>query len=313
MISRLTNLQRGVLAGLVAVLAWSIFNVASKHASEARLLDGWDLVFLRYAVSGPVFLPLFWSRRQYWLGERRWLKAIALAAIAGPGMVFLTMTGFAYAPLEHGAVLNPAFAAIGSIALAVLVGRSALRSHHVVGLLLLVVGLVSISGAGASQPGAWRGDVLFIAAGLLWATFAFHVQKWSLRATDAVSAVAVLGFAVIAPLYLVMRSRGLADVSIPYLGLQGLAQGVAGGIAGTTAFSIAVRHLGAERAGVLPALAPAATLVLGGLVLGKHASGGQWLGMIPLVAGLLVVTGTLSQVLALLRPSRFGAAAATAP
>lgn len=97
--------RRGWAYGLIAAVIWGGFLAASRHAIGAGLHPT-DLAFLRYLVAGAILLPWFVRRSPHRLGGMGWRKGATLAALAGPLFVIVSSSGYRFAPLAHGAVIQ---------------------------------------------------------------------------------------------------------------------------------------------------------------------------------------------------------------
>lgn len=100
-----------------------------------------------------------------------------------------------------------------------------------IGIGIVIVGLLTLSGvSSASLTGrAGIGDVLFIAAGSLWAGFGVVMRKFRLDPVLATTAAGVFGLVTYVPFYLATEGIGrLASADGSLLGIEVLVQGVLG-------------------------------------------------------------------------------------
>ncbi len=131
---------------------------------------------------------------------------------------------------------------------------------------MIVAGLALIAGGkgGAEMPDAWRGDLLFVAAGLSWVAFTMLLRRWRVGALPATAAVAVISALVVVPGVLLFGTLDrIAALPIPTLVAQVLVQGVGSGVLAVIAYGRAVERLGPAWAALFPALVPAAALLVG--------------------------------------------------
>ena len=106
------------------------------------------------------------------------------------------------------------------------------------------------------------------------------------------AAVAVLSALVVVPAMLVAGDfHRLAALTPDALAEQVIVQGAAAGVIALIAFGIAVRRLGAGRAGLFPAIVPALTLVLGSAWSGTLPQVFEIAGAALASIGLLVAVG----------------------
>jgi drug/metabolite transporter (DMT)-like permease len=145
---------------------------------------------------------------------------------------------------------------------------------------LIVFGAESLTTIGHSGVG---GDLLFVTAGLFWASFGTLLRYFRLSGTRATTVVAVLSVVVYTPLYVIFVGfESMLRQSFVENLLQVVVQGILGGALPIYLFARAIILLGAGRAATFPALVPGFSLIIGFLSLGVVPS---W----PQVAGLLIV------------------------
>src|SRR5512132_3514296 len=103
-----------------------------------------------------------------------------LTLCAGPLVVMAIAGGYVYAPLAHGAVIQPSTITLGTSLFAAWVLGERPSRMRAVGTGVIVGGLSLIAGSGlvGGAGGEWRGDVLFASAGILWAMFTVLLRRW---------------------------------------------------------------------------------------------------------------------------------------
>jgi drug/metabolite transporter (DMT)-like permease len=293
--SRFTDAQRGALFGLAAAAIWGLMQ-ASARLSVAQGFNAMDIAALRFSGAALVLLP--WVLRQGItdMAGLGWRRAIAFALLIGPLFFMLNVGAFQFAPLAHGSVLLPASFIVASSAMAAWWLRDRLTLPRLIGFGFVVAGMVAISGpalwSGGSQ--AWRGDLMFIAAGLMWATATILVKRWATSPLQMTSAVAVVSAAVFVPLYWVFGTpQNLANAPWTALAGQFVVQALLAGVGAVLAFTRSVQLLGAGKAAVYPALVPAFGLLVGIPLTGDAVSVGQWLGLALTTLGLLFAIGAI--------------------
>jgi len=276
---------RGVAAGLVAVFCWAVYLAMSRAGVTGDGLHAADFAVLRFAPAGLLMLPLLLRRGIVDLGGLGWWRGLALTAFAGPAFILLAAGGYEFAPLAHGAVLQPATVTVMGATLAWLVLGERPGLGQAVGVPLMLIGLVLVAGGGgAAIAGAWRGDLMFVGAGLLWAGFALLLRRWKVEAWLATAVVSVLSALLVLPAFtLFVGFERLAALPPTTLALQLLAQGVLSGVVAIWAFSLSVALLGSARASLFPGLVPVSTVLIG------IPLAGEW--PLPIqIAGLATVT-----------------------
>ena len=279
---------RGVAWGIVAALAWAIYNVGAKVGAAQGFRPA-DLTLIRFAVAGLVMLPLLARSGLRDLGGLGWGRGAALALLVGPLFGFVVNTGFVLAPLAHGVVLGPAATMLCATTLGCMFQGERLTRAQLAGMAILALGLLAIAYDGLGVHAGdlvWVGDLGFVAAGVLWGTFTFLLRRWDVHAVQATAAVSVLSMAIVVPVYFALT--GLPDLPAHAVLVQAVYQGGLGGCLGVLAYSLAVGHLGASRAALFPSFVPALATLLAMPMLGQVPDALQAAGI--LLASLGLVT-----------------------
>lgn len=281
--ARSSTLQ-GYLAALATVVIWAGFILISRLGGKTAL-TGWDIVALRLGTASLVLLPFSLS---FPAGTWRSLRMWAMALIGGLIFLVFVYAGFKRAPAAHGGILLPGMQPFLVTALAWLLMGSRPSRLRLFGLIPIAAGVACVAAPqllGAhSGPSTLNGDLLLLGGSIAWATYSVLVKKWVVDAWLLTRFVALASTLVYMPIYLLWLPKGVDQVPMSMLLLQGLYQGLGPTIIAMLLFLRAVAILGAERTGALVALVP----VMAGLgavpMLGEPLTG--WL-----VAGLLLVSG----------------------
>jgi drug/metabolite transporter (DMT)-like permease len=294
--SRLAPETRGMIFGAAAVIIWGSY-LAFARAGVSAGLTGFDFTAIRYGTAGLVMLPWLLRHQPWTMGGVGWSRAFWLMLLAGPMFIWLGIGGYAFAPLAHGAVVQPASVVIGTTVLAALVLKDRPNRARLIGLSFIISGLAVIAGPGLLHGGALTplGDAMFVAAGLLWACFTTFTRRWGVKALPATAAVSVLSCALILPVYAATTGfdRLLALPTATLL-TQVLIQGVLSGVVAVIAYTRAAELLGPARAAIFPALVPAAAIIIGIPVTGEIPTIVQLSGLALVSFGLLVAIGVVS-------------------
>lgn len=225
-----------------------------------------------------------------------WGRGPVLALLAGPIFIFLGVGGYVFAPLTHGAVIQPSTITLGGMLAAAIVLRERLTVNKLVGACVIIAGLAAIASAkgGLAGPNAWIGDLLFIGAGLLWVGFTLLLKRWSISGLQATAAVSILSAVVVVPGFALFSGFGrILALDPATLFTQIIVQGVFSGVLAVIAFGISVQTLGAARASLFPALVPAAALIVGVPVTGEMPVAVEWTGGAVATLGLMVAMGVI--------------------
>ena len=130
---------------------------------------------------------------------------------------------------------------------------------------------------------------MFAFAGLLWASFTVLTNFWRIKALPATAAISALSALFIVPVYLLTQDLGrITAMPLGSLLTQVVIQGVLAGVVAVVCFTRAAELLGAARAGIFPALVPAATILIGIPVTGEWPTAPQLTGLTLVSIGLLM-------------------------
>jgi drug/metabolite transporter (DMT)-like permease len=277
----------GVLCGIGAALGWAVGFVAVKRGLHAGLTPA-DIAFHRFVWAGLVLTPAIVRAGVADLGGVGWGRGLVIFLLAGPVQAVISYTGFVVAPLAHGAVIHPGSAALFGFMLAAFWLKEPLTRRHFIAVLIMVAGLLIFAGEAITSIGghALGGDLLFMTAGLFWATFGTLLKQWRLDGMRAAIVSCVLSLVLFAPAhgliygYGTMLAAGWTE-NLLQVAVQGL---FAGGLA-IYLYSRAVAILGAGRAAVFPSLVPASTVAIGFLALGEVPTAWQLAGLTVVMLG----------------------------
>ena len=276
----------GVLCGAGAAVFWAAGFVAARHGIDIGFTPA-DLTFHRCFWAGVFLLPLAWRDGLGDLNGIGWGRGIALTFFGGPGIAFVSYSGFLLVPLGHGGIIQPSTAALLGLVLATVVLHERLPAKRITGALVIVAGLVVIGGEAITTIGVHgvAGDLLFMLAGTFFATFGMFLRKWRVIPTRAMIVTSVVSLAIL-PVYgaLVGFERMIALGVWENL-LQAILQGLLAGPGAIYLFTRSVVLLGAGRAAVFPTLVPPCVLLIGWIALGIVPSVLQLCGLAIVLTG----------------------------
>lgn len=285
----------GLGLGLMAAAIWGAYLAMAKAGVSAGLAAS-DIAFIRYGVAGLVMLPWFAANGLRTCGGVGWGRAIVLALLVGPLFILIGVGGYTFAPLAHGAVMQPAALTIVSTVLAAAFLSDRPTIGRIIGLSIMLGGLVVIAGPGLMKVGSLTpiGDGMFIAAGAMWAVFSLLTKRWKIAPLAATAAVSVLSAAVFVPGYLAIVGPGRLLAAAPgMLAAQIIVQGIFSGVIASIAFTRTVELIGPARSAVFPALVPAVAILLGIPVAGEIPNWLQLTGVGIVSVGLLFALNIL--------------------
>lgn len=299
---RLSPAAAGLAWGLLAASIWTVYSVLARLGIKSGL-SPMDMTLLRFTPGALVMLPfvLRWGLRG--LAGIGWARGAVLAALSGPVFSLLMMTGFAYAPLAHGAVIAPACQMLTGIALSAWLARAPVTRETVAGAAFVLLGLAFMGGDALQHTGGddvLLGDALFAAAGCSWGLFGALSRRWQVDALRVTGVAVVLALAMFAPLYATLADPGALLAAAPgFVLLQAVAHGLGAGLVAVLAYSRAAVLLGPGRAAFFGAMVPGAASLLAIPVLDEIPTGLQVAGLLAVVAGLLLAFGAVRVLLGL--------------
>jgi drug/metabolite transporter (DMT)-like permease len=282
-----TRIALAVIAGVAAMLIYAGQFVLSRWSFQ-RTLSLWDLATLRFAVAGLLALPIVLRHGLAGAAGVGWRRAAVLAVSAGGPYTLILYAGLTLSPAAHGAVIIPGATPVVSTMLVWLWLREWPRPGNLAGLALIVAGLVLVGWPGLGDAGdrTWAGDLLFVAAGILWALFTVLTRRWQIDPVRGTAMVWLLALAYV-PIYaLAVGTRPLLDAPRAEVVGQALYQGVGVAIVALVLYAWAIRVLGSSFASLFMPLIPLFGVLLGIPVLGEIPTPLQLLGMLAVSVGM---------------------------
>ncbi len=281
---------RGVIYGLMTAFIWGGFITVSRQGIGAGLHAA-DLAFLRYLSAGIVLLPWLLLHQPGKLAGVGWRRGIMLAVLAGPLFVLAGASGYLFAPLAHGAVIQLGTLTLASILLAAIWLREPLGWQRMAGLMVLIAGLATTAGPALlnGTASAWKGDILFACAGIMYAVFSILVRRWKVDAWAATAIVSVLsGVFYSVPWLFFADLHRLFDIPRWLLIEEIVVQGILSGVVALYCFSKTIHLLGAGHAALFPALSPGAAILIGIPLTGDRPTWLQGMGLLIVSLGLII-------------------------
>lgn len=288
----MNNTLQGILTGLVAASIGALYTVFARWGI-ANGLQGLDLTALRFGVAGLLMLPvLAWLLRRHASQLRaQWKLWLAVALLAGTPFGLLMFGALQFAPASHAAVFPFAAMSLAGMFLAWQVFGDAMPPRKLLGICIVLVGLVAVSGLDfATLRGqALLGDAMFLLAGLSWAGFGILLRKHRLDPLLATAVISVSALLSFVPAYLLLGGGArLLAVPASVLWTEVLVQGVIAGAGTLLTYARMVALLGPARAALFPALAPGLAALLAWPVLGHVPALAEALGLLMVIGGLVL-------------------------
>ena len=246
--------RTGYACAFAVLFVWVGFLLSSRLSAQQDFTP-WDVAALRYAGAFGAAIPL-----ALWLGWPR-LPPLRLAAIVGTaalGFPILAYNGFAFAPTAHAGVLNAGMLPFFTAALGAVFLAEAWTRRRLVSLLVVAggIGLLAFDTFGA-HPGAWRGDLLFLAGSFCWAIYTLLVRLWGIPAMTATLSAALWAAPVYLPVWWLLLPSNLGAVPMGAIAWQFVYQGVFAVLVAGFLFTRAVNAIGAPRTTTITSLVPA--------------------------------------------------------
>ena len=300
----------GIACALAVITIWTTFILVARGSARGSL-HAFDIAWLRFVFSGLVALPLAWWWRASLLsnlgGPERsprvaLARAAALTLFAGIGYCGLAYSGFFFAPAAHAAVLMPGSLPLWTALFAVALLGERLTGRRVLGLALIVTGALLVGGSSlrASLEGApaWRGDLLFLSAGMSWALYGVLCRRWRVGAIEATLAVAAGCLLLAVPPYALAAWAGwvpsrLATAPWGEMLFQAVYQGGLAMLVAGWAFTQVVSTFGPVKTTMVTAVVPPLAALAAVPVLGEPLGAAALGGLAAVTLGLLVGTGVL--------------------
>ena len=259
----------------------------------------------RFGIGSLLLLPLAWLKGGPWPARGDWLGT------AGLGVLY-----FALFPILFNASLIFTTAARGALALSTLplltmvvgaaLGREALTMRKSVGVLISTCGvaLALLSGLSTAPAGAWRGDLLMVAAALCMAFYSIWSKPFIRRSGPISFTATAMGVGALC-LILISLWRGslkpVATFGLPqwsaafYLGAFGAALTF-------YLWSFALERTTPTRVAISIAVNPISASLVGAALLGEPVSLNLAGGIVTVFAGIWIATTAPDRVQAAAAP-----------
>lgn len=278
----------GVLAAITVSLIWATWLVASRSGAQSSLTV-YDLAAFRYGISSIFALPIVLYFKPW---KTMSFKQMAVVTVLlSPLYILLVFGGFIYAPAAHGGIfMNGALPAM-----TLLIGWYFLSEKitlwHVCGVALIIVGAV-LAVADTAQLAlvdSWRGDLLFLAAGIFFSGYLVAGRLWHVTTTQVLLCSSIFNALLYVPVWYLFLPSGIASATNAQLMLQVLYQGLIPGLVGLLLVATAARNIGSATTAAIMASVPALGTVLSIIYLGELPGLLGWISLLVLTPGILIV------------------------
>lgn len=270
-------------ASLVLVI-WSGFILVSR-AGATGVLTPWDLAALRHLVAFVLLSPFVLRGA---LKRLAWRQVVALGGFAGLGFPLCAYLGFSMAPAAHGAVLLPGALPFATALVAWAWLGERVDGRKVASLALVLAGIVFLAGGGfLDMPGAWRGDLLFLAGTTSWAVFTLLVRRWGVTVIEATVAVGFICAPLYLPVWFALLPSRLGEASWGEIAFQGAYQGALAMVVASLFYTRALVALGPAKLAFFTAVVPALASLAAWPILGEPLGAAAMLGVVLVTAGMI--------------------------
>ncbi len=281
--------------GVVAAVLSSALGGVSIGATRyvAAVIDPMAIGSFRFGIGFLMLLPLVFIRREAWPRRADLLPIVALGLLFFALYPILFNAAFIYTTAAHGA-LTLASLPLVSILLGAALGRETPTVRKTLGVIVAMsgVGLVLVSNVKSAADGAWRGDLLMIAAVLCMALYGIWSKPYLQRA-GAISFTVVAMAAGGIALTLISLMKGSFAPVAHFNGLEWVAVlylGVIGGAVSFWLWSFALAHTTPTRVALTVTINPVTASVYGAVLLNEPLTSTLLMGIVLVAIGVWLGT-----------------------
>jgi drug/metabolite transporter (DMT)-like permease len=280
--------RRAAAALCLTILIFGCQFVDARYAIRQGL-SVYDLVALRFGVAGAIGFCVLLRVGLRDLGGLGWRRGATLAVLAGSPYSLAMIGGLHFAPVAHGALLNPGLNLIASTFFGIWLLGERHPVFRFLGMAVVTGGLAMIGWDGLRAVGErfWIGDLLFAATGIAWGLFGTLSRRWAMAPLTTIAAIAFVSLPYL-PFYACFLAPTLNHVSFPWLAFHGFYQGVLQSFIGILGYAYAAQVLGPSRTALATALVPVTGIVAAIPFLGEWPHPLQWTGLAVVVAGMVL-------------------------
>lgn len=264
-------------------------------------LSPYDIVFLRYAVSGGLALPLF---IRYLPVYRKIPLYYCLIMVAGSGAVYLWLAcmGFMHAPASHGALI-PGFMLLCVAVISRLWLKEPINGLRKAGYALIAMTVLFQLAMHSDGLAYLMADGWFMTAGIFWACYTVVNKRTGIQPLQALALVSTGSAILYCPFYLLFSFERLSELPLEPSLMQMGYQGIVVGFIAFFCYNTAIGLIGASRTSAFAAAIPILTILLAIPILGEVAMPEDWWFAGLLTLGVLLSTGAMRRLVSIAMPS----------
>ncbi|MGJ7528334.1 DMT family transporter [Variovorax sp. GB1P17] len=286
------NLFTGFIAALTAAFVGSAWQLVSRHGVTTTL-GPMELALMRYGIPALLLSPLWFGKGMV---PPKAPRIVLVLLVIGGGLPFglLVLAGARWAPASHMGIFMagslPLFTALG----AWLHKGQKIGGIRLLGLACIAIGMLLFA-AGSFRSGSldWRGDLLFLAAAMLWAVHSLAFAHCGLTPWQGAAFVNGWSSLLLLPVLFFAGAPKLLSAPWPDVALQAVGQGLVAGLLGLVVYMVAVARLGASRASLSAALVPVLTTLGAACWMNEPVTGAVLLALALVVPGVVLASGAV--------------------
>ena len=277
---------RGTLWAALTVAVWSAWPAFTRLAVTESVTPP-DIVLLRFGIGGLILLPVL-LRMVGSMPRHAWREGLWFALLQGAPLAMLTTQGLALAPAGHLTLSTGLMPLFTSLLCFYFLGEAISRLRKY-GLALITLGALAIGGVSVASIHLdyWKGDILFVCAGILGSTYLLRMRRSGLSALQGAALLSVYSMLIYLPFFVLFfwESSKLTQIPVTDLLFQGFYQGVLMGALTIFSLGRSTMLLGAPAAAMSLALLPVASFLLAFFILGEVPTIFEILGAVAISLG----------------------------
>lgn len=248
-----TQISRGYLFALGAVLIWSGFILVSRMGGISPLLS-YDIIAIRYVTCASLLLPVWWFKYRFNLLQPR---LIICSLIGGLAYALFAFKGFELTPASQAAVLLPGLMPMAIILLSTLINKESHPLSKWLGIMLITLGIGTLFWQEFQLKGQLStGHLSLAGAALCWAIFSVLINRWNISPWQATVSLALITCVIYLPIYISWLPKNISADLWQDIVTQAFYQGFIATIVQMLLYVRAVQLIGAPQMGSMMAIVP---------------------------------------------------------
>lgn len=290
--SRLT----GVIAALATVTIWAAFLLGTRFAVKGSFTVE-EVLVMRLLPGSIAMLPVMWKLGVLPRGQSP-LRALMLMIGASAVFPYVISMGLAFAPASDAGALAPGMLPFWTALAAYAMAGEVPGPRRRIGLALILAGAMIVGLwpiLAGSEPGAWKGHLMFLVGSGLWAVYSVIFRQSGLSALHGLVIGMFWGSVLIVPLLFMTGKVTFQTANLQDIVIMVILQSFIIGITAMFLFGYAVRLLGAAETAAFGALTPVFALIGGVYLLGETMTVLKIIGIALVAIGVFLASGIISR------------------